>query len=88
MGIQEVTSDIADVVYKCSWYYVAETERGIRYDDPDVGIEWPSDLDLHPSQRDAEAPLLRDVAADLPFPGSAPLGPNPYIKSSVAGPVV
>jgi hypothetical protein len=29
-----------------------------------------------------------DVAADLPFPGSAPLGRNPYIRSSVAGPVV
>jgi dTDP-4-dehydrorhamnose 3,5-epimerase len=62
-----VTSDIADVVYKCSWYYVAETEKGIRYDDPDVGIEWPAGIDLQPSQRDAEAPLLRDVADDLPW---------------------
>jgi dTDP-4-dehydrorhamnose 3,5-epimerase len=62
-----VTSEIADVLYKCSWYYVAETERGIRYDDPDVGIEWPAGLDLQPSQRDAEAPLLRDLQDELPF---------------------
>ena len=62
-----VTSDVADVVYKCSWYYVPETERGIRYDDPDVGIQWPAELDLQPSQRDAEAPLLREVADELPW---------------------
>ena len=62
-----VLSEQADVVYKQSGYYDAELERGIRYDDPDVGIEWPAGLDLIPSKRDAEAPLLRDVAAELPF---------------------
>jgi len=66
-----VTSDVADVVYKCSWYYLPETEGGIRYDDPDVGIEWPAGLDLQVSDRDANAPLLRDVKDDLPweYPG-------------------
>jgi dTDP-4-dehydrorhamnose 3,5-epimerase len=62
-----VTSETADVVYKCSWYYIAETERGIRFDDPDVGIEWPEGLDLQVSDRDRDAPLLRDVKDDLPF---------------------
>src|SRR4051794_38468093 len=62
-----VTSEIADVLYKCSWYYVAETERGIRYDDPEVGIEWPEGLDLTVSERDANAPLLRDVADEVPW---------------------
>ena len=63
-----VTSEIADVAYKCSWYYVAETERGIRYDDPDVGIEWPLPVgELQPSQRDADAPLLREVHDELPW---------------------
>lgn len=60
-------SDIADVIYKQSNYYSADTDRGIRYDDPDVGIEWPAGLQLTPSQRDAGAPLLREVADDLPF---------------------
>jgi dTDP-4-dehydrorhamnose 3,5-epimerase len=60
-------SDRADVIYKQSNYYAAETERGIKYDDPDVGIAWPAGLELTPSQRDATAPLLRDVARELPF---------------------
>ena len=62
-----VTSQIADVIYKCSWYYVGETERGIRYDDPDVGIEWPPGLDMKVSDRDANAPLLRDIKDELPY---------------------
>ena len=61
-----VTSETADVLYKCSSYYTPELEGGIHYDDPDVGIEWPPG-DLHPSERDATAPFLRDVEKDLPF---------------------
>ena len=60
------TSDLADVIYKCSSYYDADLERGIRYDDPDVAIEWP-DLELLVSERDARAPLLREVTDELPF---------------------
>jgi len=63
-----VVSDIADVMYKQSGYYADETERGIAYNDPDVGIEWAVPVDeLIPSQRDATAPLLRDIADELPF---------------------
>jgi dTDP-4-dehydrorhamnose 3,5-epimerase len=60
-------SERADVMYKQSGYYAAETERGIKYDDPDLAIAWPSDLELVPSMRDANAPLLRDIADELPF---------------------
>jgi dTDP-4-dehydrorhamnose 3,5-epimerase len=60
-------SEHADVLYKQSGYYSGETERGIKYDDPEVGIVWPSDLELIVSQRDSTAPLLRDVADELPF---------------------
>jgi dTDP-4-dehydrorhamnose 3,5-epimerase len=63
-----VVSDLADMVYKQSNYYSPETERGIRYDDPDVGIEWPLPVEqLVPSERDANAPTLAEVAAELPF---------------------
>ena len=62
-----VTSEIADVVYKCSSYYDGEIERGIRYDDPEVGIEWPSDIQLQPSQRDVTAPALSEIQDELPF---------------------
>lgn len=61
-----VVSDVADVTYKLSSYYDPEVERGFAYDDPEVGIEWPA-LDLQVSQRDATAPSLSDIAAELPF---------------------
>jgi dTDP-4-dehydrorhamnose 3,5-epimerase len=62
-----VLSEVADVVYKVSDYYAPELERGFRYDDPQVGIEWPDDLELIPSPRDSQAPLLSEIAAELPF---------------------
>jgi dTDP-4-dehydrorhamnose 3,5-epimerase len=62
-----VVSDVADVVYKQDDYYDPALELGIRYDDPDVGIAWPADVELTPSQRDASAPLLREIADELPF---------------------
>jgi len=62
-----VTSDLADVVYKCSTYYDPATEAGIAYDDPQVGVAWPLDVEPIVSERDATAPRLADVAAALPF---------------------
>jgi dTDP-4-dehydrorhamnose 3,5-epimerase len=61
-----VTSEVADVVYRCSSYYEPELERSFRYDDPEVGVEWP-DMELTVSARDASAPLLGDIADELPF---------------------
>jgi dTDP-4-dehydrorhamnose 3,5-epimerase len=63
-----VLSEVADVMYKQSHYYNDATERGIAYNDPEVGIEWPLAVDeLIPSRRDATAPSLSDVADQLPF---------------------
>ena len=59
-----VLSDEADVLYDCSAYYDAEREAGFRFDDPDVGIEWPADLELQTSARDRDAPLLRELSLD------------------------
>jgi dTDP-4-dehydrorhamnose 3,5-epimerase len=59
-----VLSDVADFVYKCTSYYDPATESGIRFDDSDVGIEWP-DMELLFSERDRAAPALRDI--DPPF---------------------
>jgi dTDP-4-dehydrorhamnose 3,5-epimerase len=61
-----VTSDTADVLYKCTAYYDESIERGIAYDDPDIGIEWP-ELELIPSERDANAPRLSEIESELPF---------------------
>jgi dTDP-4-dehydrorhamnose 3,5-epimerase len=63
-----VTSEIADVMYKQSNYYSAEVERGIAFDDPQIGIEWPLALDeLTVSERDATAPTLAEFADEIPF---------------------
>ena len=63
-----VVSDVADVFYKQSNYYSGDHERGFKYDDPDVGIEWPLPVsELIPSERDANAPTLAEVADSLPF---------------------
>ena len=63
-----VTSEVADVIYKQTAYYDPELERGIAYNDPDVGITWPiPPKELIVSQRDAQAPLLRDIAPQLDF---------------------
>jgi len=56
-----VTSELADVVYKVSSYYDPAAESGFRFDDPAVGIEWPSELDMEVSARDREAPLLDEL---------------------------
>jgi dTDP-4-dehydrorhamnose 3,5-epimerase len=47
-------------------YYVPDAESVFRYDDPDVGIEWP-DVELLYSERDRSAPRLAEIADDLPF---------------------
>jgi dTDP-4-dehydrorhamnose 3,5-epimerase len=63
-----VVSDVADVIYKQSNYYAGETERGFSYRDPDVGIEWPLPVDdLVTSERDARAPMLREIDDEIPF---------------------
>ena len=61
-----VLSELADVAYKLSSYYDPESEAGIRWDDPDIGIGWPVE-DPRISERDREAPRLAEVAADLPW---------------------
>jgi dTDP-4-dehydrorhamnose 3,5-epimerase len=61
-----VLSETADFVYKCTNYYDPATEAGIRFDDPDVGIEWP-DIELLYSERDRTAPRLAEIADTLPF---------------------
>jgi dTDP-4-dehydrorhamnose 3,5-epimerase len=61
-----VLSGVADVAYKCTSVYDAATEAGIRFDDPDLAIEWP-DLELLYSERDRTAPRLAEISASLPF---------------------
>jgi dTDP-4-dehydrorhamnose 3,5-epimerase len=61
-----VISSAADVLYKTSSYYEADLEGGFAYDDPDVGIEWPEEIELKASERDRSAPPLSAIADRLP----------------------
>jgi dTDP-4-dehydrorhamnose 3,5-epimerase len=59
-----VVSDVADVTYKVSSLYDAAQERGIAWDDPAIGIEWPAEEPIL-SDRDRANPSLDDVLSDL-----------------------
>jgi len=58
-----VLSETASFEYKCSDDYAPQFERSIRWDDPDIGIEWPLVAGKPPtlSARDAAAPFFRDA---------------------------
>jgi dTDP-4-dehydrorhamnose 3,5-epimerase len=55
-----VTSEVAQVEYKCTAPYVPHAEFSVAWNDPDIGIPWPIDQPLL-SDRDGRAPRLRDV---------------------------
>jgi dTDP-4-dehydrorhamnose 3,5-epimerase len=61
-----VLSEVADVTYLVSSLYDPETEAGIAWDDPDVGVDWQVSDPLL-SERDKGAPKLSEVGATLPF---------------------
>ncbi len=61
-----VLSDVADVAYKLTSAYDPGTEAGIRWDDPEIGIDWPLD-DPQLSERDETAPTLAEIEDTLPF---------------------
>lgn len=57
-----VLSETAEVLYKTTEYYSPENERSIRWDDPDIGIDWPR-LSISPllSNKDNAASFLKNA---------------------------
>lgn len=65
-----VTSEIAEVEYKCTDFYTPSAERGLIWNDPEVGIEWPAVTPIL-SARDQKHPTLaqlRTMDNALPAP--------------------
>jgi dTDP-4-dehydrorhamnose 3,5-epimerase len=60
--------DNVEVQYKVDEFYSKEFDRSIRFDDPEIGIDWGN---KHPilSQKDCDAPLLKDSDANFIFKG-------------------
>ncbi len=54
-----VVSRAADILYKCTDYYRPECQHTIRWNDPQIAVDWPLDNPLL-SERDAGAPMLAD----------------------------
>lgn len=61
-----VLSAVADVLYKCSEYYSGPKERGLAWDDSEVGIVWPEGPKIV-SERDAAAPRLSEIGEQSTF---------------------
>ena len=56
------------MLYQCDGAYNKETDTGIRFDDPDIGIAWPipKESSIH-SQRDLELQSLREFVTETPY---------------------
>jgi dTDP-4-dehydrorhamnose 3,5-epimerase len=57
----------SEIVYKCSDYYSPETEGAILWNDPDIGIDWPTATDPILSDKDAVAPLFSELESPFIF---------------------
>lgn len=61
------TAPDTTLVYKVTALYAPESDRSIRWDDPDLGIDWPVDADtVVLSAKDAAAPALAELEGELP----------------------
>ena len=60
----------SEIVYKCSEYYAPESEVSLRWDDPTIGINWPSAGKAILSGKDLKAPALADL--ETPFTWESP----------------
>jgi dTDP-4-dehydrorhamnose 3,5-epimerase len=58
-------TDHVDFLYKVTTFYDEADDRGIRWDDPHIGIQWPVSRPLL-SARDQSFPLLTSDRGDLP----------------------
>jgi dTDP-4-dehydrorhamnose 3,5-epimerase len=63
-----VLSDFATFTYQCTAAYDGAADAGVRWNDADIGIDWPLSTPQL-SDKDAKAPFLRDVPIEkLPKP--------------------
>jgi dTDP-4-dehydrorhamnose 3,5-epimerase len=62
-----VLSDSADVLYKVTAEYAPDLDRGIRWNDPDLAIDWRV-RDPIVSSKDAQLPFLREADNNFVFP--------------------
>lgn len=64
-GFITLTADV-EVQYKADNYYAPECDGNIRWDDPDIGVQWPMQPTIL-SDKDAKAPSLKERLDSLNF---------------------
>lgn len=60
-------SGYAEVQYKCTSSYNPASDSSIRYDDPDIGIEWPFGAEPLVSEKDKKAISFKEYLASPKF---------------------
>lgn len=61
-----------EIIYKCTDYYAPECDGGVRFDDPDIGIDWglgPASIVL--SDKDENAPYMKDFKSPFVYADAA-----------------
>jgi len=59
---------MTEIIYKCSDYYAPDCDGAVRFDDPEIGIDWGIDpASAMLSAKDAKAPLLRDFVSPFVY---------------------
>ena len=56
-----VLSETADFLYKTTALYAPQWDRGVRWNDPAIGVQWPLEGEPQLSGKDQVAPLLKDA---------------------------
>lgn len=60
-----VLSDVAYFHYKCTDYYHPNDEGSIRWNDPELAIDWPIDFEPLLSDKDSKAPWFKDFRKEI-----------------------
>ena len=77
-----VMSESAHVLYKCTTFYEKDDEIALLWNDPAIGISWPTETPLL-RPRDLAAPKLADILHKLvPYWGKSPRDPRQALALS------
>jgi dTDP-4-dehydrorhamnose 3,5-epimerase len=60
-----------EIIYKCSDHYAPDCDGAVRFDDPEIGIDWGLTGDAVLSGKDAAAPLMADFDSPFTYEGAA-----------------
>lgn len=59
-------TDNVEVQYKVDEYYSPEDDRSLRFDDPEIGVDWGIENPIL-SDKDLNAPLLKDIDVNFRY---------------------